>query len=194
MNNILSITITSLLLASCSMQCSNIIKPLTLESFFKPQISPIQLPFMTNESMLFSQKKIVMNWRVSLSEMVNKLTNIKEIKNGSILIVYRFKNHINEILNSNEVTDILASLIKESGNKFNIIDKNELNLARKKLGLSKNDILESLSKDLWLARNLNATYILYCSIIGNINQPNIDIRLMLVKTGEIIWVDNDCDK
>ena len=38
-----------------------------------------------------------------------------------------------------------------------------------------------------IARNVGAHYVLYSSASGNVNAPTLQMQLMLVQTGEIIW-------
>jgi len=40
-----------------------------------------------------------------------------------------------------------------------------------------------------LARYLKAEYVLYTDVSDDIQSPVINMELMLVKTGEIIWAD-----
>ncbi|RFD80975.1 hypothetical protein SEET3133_05620, partial [Salmonella enterica subsp. enterica serovar Tennessee str. 3133] len=43
------------------------------------------------------------------------------------------------------------------------------------------------SKAIGIARNVGAQYVLYSSASGNVNAPALQMQLMLVQTGEIIW-------
>ncbi|HFY0385014.1 TPA: penicillin-binding protein activator LpoB, partial [Escherichia coli] len=43
------------------------------------------------------------------------------------------------------------------------------------------------SKAIGIARNVGAHYVLYSSASGNVNAPTLQMQLMLVQTGEIIW-------
>ena len=43
------------------------------------------------------------------------------------------------------------------------------------------------SKAIGIARNVGAQYVLYSNATGNVNTPALQMQLMLVQTGEIIW-------
>ena len=62
-----------------------------------------------------------------------------------------------------------------------------LAVAKQQLGLSPQDSLGSRSKAIGIARNVGAQYVLYSSATGNVNSPALQMQLMLVQTGEIIW-------
>ena len=55
------------------------------------------------------------------------------------------------------------------------------------LGLSPQDSLGTRSKAIGIARNVGAQYVLYSNATGNVNTPALQMQLMLVQTGEIIW-------
>ena len=52
---------------------------------------------------------------------------------------------------------------------------------------SQQDSLRTRSKAIGIARNVGAHYVLYSSASGNVNAPTLQMQLMLVQTGEIIW-------
>ncbi|SVX99436.1 lipoprotein YcfM [Klebsiella pneumoniae] len=60
-------------------------------------------------------------------------------------------------------------------------------MAKQQLGLSPQDSLGTRSKAIGIARNVGAHYVLYSSASGNVNAPTLQMQLMLVQTGEIIW-------
>ena len=60
-------------------------------------------------------------------------------------------------------------------------------MAKQQLGLSPQDSLGTRSKAIGIARNVGAHYVLYSSASGNVNAPTLQMQLMLVRTGEIIW-------
>ncbi|MCE1704583.1 penicillin-binding protein activator LpoB, partial [Enterobacter hormaechei] len=65
--------------------------------------------------------------------------------------------------------------------------KSQVHVARQALGLSAEDSLGLRSKSIGLARYLNADYVLYSVVANNQGQRDLEMQLMLVKTGEILW-------
>lgn len=63
----------------------------------------------------------------------------------------------------------------------------QLATAKQTLGLSEDDSLGSRTKAIGLARYVSAQYVLYSDVSGDVKAPVIDMQLMLVQTGEIIW-------
>lgn len=66
----------------------------------------------------------------------------------------------------------------------------QLATAKQALGLSAEDSLGSRSKAVGLARYVGAQYVLYSNVEGDIKSPTLQMQLMLVQTGEIIWSGN----
>ena len=75
----------------------------------------------------------------------------------------------------------------QSNSKITPVTTARLNQAKQALGLSPQDSLNSRSKAIGLARNLNAQYVLYSTAHGDAKAPRLQMQLMLVQTGEIIW-------
>ncbi len=71
--------------------------------------------------------------------------------------------------------------------KFTLVSAQQLSMAKQQLGLSQQDSLGTRSKAIGIARNVGAHYVLYSSASGNVNAPTLQMQLMLVQTGEIIW-------
>ncbi|AFP85185.1 penicillin-binding protein activator LpoB [secondary endosymbiont of Ctenarytaina eucalypti] len=130
------------------------------------------------------------NWKAHWSPFVQKMLKIESIRDGSLLMVNTLKNSTNGSVQTGKATAALSQLIDEDARKFQLISADQLNSARKMLGLSSDDSLESRSKAAGLARYVNAKYLLYGTIYGDVKQPNVDLQLMLVQTGEIIWSGN----
>jgi uncharacterized protein (TIGR02722 family) len=115
------------------------------------------------------------------------MIKVDSIKNGSALLVSTMKNDTNGDLQSGKVTEILTRLITNVGKDLRVVEANELIKARQRLGISENDNLHSCRKAVGIARYLNVEYLLYNTAAGNVKKPLLDLQLMLVKTGEIIW-------
>ncbi|WP_039907393.1 penicillin-binding protein activator LpoB [Candidatus Regiella insecticola] len=131
-------------------------------------------------------KMRVFNWAASIEPLVDNMLNVNNVVAGSVLLLDSVKNSTNGQLQSAKATEALYQKLA-SNKKFVLISANQLAAAKKKLGLSENDSLGSRTKAIGLARSVGAQYVLYSDIKGNVKAPTIDIQLMLVETGEILW-------
>jgi uncharacterized protein (TIGR02722 family) len=105
---------------------------------------------------------------------------------GSVLLVDSVNNRTNGSLNAGEATETLRNALANNG-KFTLVSAQQLAVAKQQLGLSPQDSLGSRSKAIGIARNVGAQYVLYSNATGNVNTPALQMQLMLVQTGEIIW-------
>ena len=105
---------------------------------------------------------------------------------GSILLVDSVNNRTNGTLNAGEATNALHNALAGNG-KFTLVSPQQLAVAKQQLGLSPQDSLGSRSKAMGIARNVGAQYVLYSNATGNVNSPTLQMQLMLVQTGEIVW-------
>lgn len=129
------------------------------------------------------------NWNDSLQPLLLNMLKSVNVMPGSILLVDRIKNSTNGALQIDKATWVIQSMLSNNG-KFTMVSVNQLNKAKQTLHLALNDSLNSRSKLIGLARILNAQYALYVNAEGNVKSPTLQMQLMLVKTGEIIWSDN----
>ena len=93
------------------------------------------------------------------------------ITSGSVLLVDRIKNSTNGSLQTAKATAALQNALANN-NTFT------------------EDSLTSRSKAVGLARYVGAQYVLYSNAQGDIKSPELQMQLMLVQTGEIIWSGN----
>jgi uncharacterized protein (TIGR02722 family) len=103
-----------------------------------------------------------------------------------VLLVDSVNNRTNGSLNAGEATETLRNALANNG-KFTLVSAQQLAVAKQQLGLSAQDSLGSRSKAIGIARNVGAQYVLYSNASGNVNTPALQMQLMLVQTGEIIW-------
>lgn len=126
------------------------------------------------------------NWDSSVQPLVASLLKTDGITDGSVLLVDRIKNSTNGSLQSDKATAALQSALANNG-KFKLVSLQQLNQAKQTLGLSPEDSLNSRSKAVGLARYVGAQYVLYSNAEGDVKAPQLQMQLMLVQTGEIIW-------
>nr|WP_205298159.1 penicillin-binding protein activator LpoB [Pantoea formicae] len=129
------------------------------------------------------------NWSASVQPLVANMVQSAGVNPGSVLLVDRIKNSTNGALQSDKATDAIQSALANNG-KFTLVTPDQLAQAKQTLGLSADDSLNSRSKAIGLARNVNAQYVLYSNAQGDVKSPTLQMQLMLVQTGEIIWSGN----
>ncbi|WMQ73668.1 MAG: Penicillin-binding protein activator LpoB [Sodalis sp.] len=181
------IVLTALVLASCTARTP---EPSPTVEPAPPITVPIQLPPVTSEPVTLPPKIKTIDWSASLSPMVKQMLQVDGVNDGSVLLVNTFKNATNGNLQTDKATAALIRLIAEGGGAFQVVGADKLHAARQMLGLSADDSLGSRSKAVGLARHLNAQYVLYSVANGDVKAPTLDLQLMLVQTGEIIWSGN----
>ncbi|MCU6671097.1 penicillin-binding protein activator LpoB [Enterobacteriaceae bacterium H4N4] len=126
------------------------------------------------------------DWNGAMQPMVGKMLQAQGVTAGSVLLVDSVNNRTNGSLNAGEATETLRNALANNG-KFTLVSAQQLGVAKQQLGLSPQDSLGSRSKAIGIARNVGAQYVLYSSATGNVNTPALQMQLMLVQTGEIIW-------
>ena len=126
------------------------------------------------------------NWQQSVQPLVSSMMSTPGITPGSVLLVDRLKNNTNGSIQSDNAYLAINQALS-SNSKFTLVTTAQLNQAKQALGLSPEDSLNSRSKAIGLARNLNAQYVLYSTARGDAKSPKLQMQLMLVQTGEIVW-------
>ncbi|MFA1646846.1 MAG: penicillin-binding protein activator LpoB, partial [Enterobacteriaceae bacterium] len=126
------------------------------------------------------------DWNGAMQPMMDKMLQAQGVTSGSVLLVDSVNNRTNGSLNASEATETLRNALANNG-KFTLVSAQQLAVAKQQLGLSPQDSLGSRSKAIGIARNVGAQYVLYSSATGNVNAPALQMQLMLVQTGEIIW-------
>ncbi len=144
-----------------------------------PQPQPVPQP----------PKLVTINWDATVQPLVAQMLQAASAEPGSVLLVDRIKNSTNGSLQSDKATAAIQNALNNNG-KFTLVSADQLAQAKQTLGLSPDDSLNSRSKAIGLARNLNAQYVLYSNARGDVKTPTLQMQLMLVQTGEIIWSCN----
>ena len=126
------------------------------------------------------------NWPASVSPLVAQMLKADGVTAGSVLLVDSVKNSTNGSLQSAKATAALQGALANNS-QFTLVSPQQLGVAKQTLGLSAEDSLVSRSKAIGLARYVGAQYVLYSNAEGDIKSPTLQMQLMLVQTGEIIW-------
>ncbi|WP_312756602.1 penicillin-binding protein activator LpoB [Pantoea brenneri] len=157
----------------------------------EPPVQPVPQPEPMPQPQPIPQppKLKTINWDASVQPLVAQMLRAASAEPGSVLLVDRIKNSTNGALQSEKATDAIQNALNNNG-KFTLVSTGQLNQAKQTLGLSPDDSLNSRSKAIGLARNVNAQYVLYSNAQGDVKTPTLQMQLMLVQTGEIIWSGN----
>ncbi|ROR11394.1 hypothetical protein EC836_103314 [Erwinia sp. JUb26] len=126
------------------------------------------------------------NWQASVTPLVAQMLKAEGVTAGSVLLVDNVKNSTNGSLQSAKATAALQSALANNS-QFTLVTPQQLAVAKQTLGLSAEDSLVSRSKAIGLARYVGAQYVLYSNAQGDVKSPELQMQLMLVQTGEIIW-------
>ncbi|KMV33977.1 penicillin-binding protein [Franconibacter pulveris] len=126
------------------------------------------------------------DWSGAMQPMVGKMLQAQGVNAGSVLLVDSVNNRTNGSLQTSAATEALRGALANN-NKFTLVSAQQLAMAKQQLGLSPQDSLGSRSKAIGIARNVGAQYVLYSNASGSVGAPTLQMQLMLVQTGEIIW-------
>ncbi|CAK9884698.1 MAG: Penicillin-binding protein activator LpoB [Candidatus Erwinia impunctatus] len=126
------------------------------------------------------------DWQGSVMPLVTQLLQTPGIATGATLLVAGIKNSTNGALSVSKGTAALYHALEDK-NKFSVATPSQADAARQTLGLSAEDSLVSRSKAVGVARALGAQYVLYSNVVGDSSYPALEMQLLLVQTGEILW-------
>lgn len=184
-----SVLLLTLFLASCELPRSTAPEPVDLPPIAPVPIPPQPEPPPPDETVPAPPKLRTIDWDASVKPLVDQMMNTQGVEQGSILLVDQIKNNTNGTLLTAKATKALSDAFA-SGHRFSLVPGDKLNQAKQTFGLSEQDSLTSRSKAIGLARYLGAQYVLYSSAEGEVKSPELEMQLMLVETGEIIWAGN----
>ncbi|GAK26115.1 penicillin-binding protein activator LpoB [Serratia liquefaciens] len=160
--------------------------PVTVE----PVTPPIEQPQPPVSEPVPQPPKIQqLDWLGSVQPLVNQMLKADGVNPGSVLLLDSVKNNTNGALQTAKATSALHKALA-SNQTFSIVPEAQLVSAKQTLGLSADDSLGSRSKAIGLARIVSAQYVLYSDVSGDVKSPTLDMQLMLVQTGEIVWSGN----
>ncbi|MGL9734123.1 MAG: penicillin-binding protein activator LpoB [Symbiopectobacterium sp.] len=131
----------------------------------------------------------ILNWEGSIGPLVAQMRQASSVSPGSILLVDNVKNNTNGSFPVAKATAEIYDAL-ENGHLFTLVPREQMSVAKQRLGLSAEDSLGSRTKAIGLARYVSAQYVLYSDVNGDVKTPQLDMQLMLVQTGEIVWSGN----
>nr|WP_241199651.1 penicillin-binding protein activator LpoB [Erwinia billingiae] len=179
----------ALILAGCVNEQQQPQKPAPVEPVQPTQ--PVQPPVEPPPAETVPQppKFQSINWDASVSPLIAQMLKADGVTAGSVLLVDGVKNSTNGSLQISKATAALHTAL-DNNTQFTLVTPQQLATAKQTLGLSAEDSLGSRSKAVGLARIVGAQYVLYSNVQGDVKTPSLQMQLMLVQTGEIIWSGN----
>ena len=183
------VVLMALILAGCVTEQQQPQKPAPVEPVQPTQ--PVQPPVEPPPAEIVPQppKFQSINWDASVSPMIAQMLKADGVTAGSVLLVDGVKNSTNGSLQISKATAALHTAL-DNNTQFTLVTPQQLATAKQTLGLSAEDSLGSRSKAVGLARYVGAQYVLYSNVQGDVKTPSLQMQLMLVQTGEIIWSGN----
>lgn len=131
-------------------------------------------------------KQKITDWSAAVSPLVGEMSGANGVESGKVLLVDSVKNNTNGSFSVQNATSAIVNAVDNS-RRFSVVPEDVVNAARKTLGLSQEDSLVTRSKAIGLGRYVQADYVLYSVISGSNKQRDIEMQLMAVQSGEILW-------
>lgn len=183
------VVLLALILAGCVNEQQQPQKPAPVEPVQPTQ--PVQPPVEPPPAETVPQppKFQSINWDATVSPLIAQMLKADGVTAGSVLLVDGVKNSTNGSLQISKATAALHTAL-DNNTQFTLVTPQQLATAKQTLGLSAEDSLGSRSKAVGLARIVGAQYVLYSNVQGDVKTPSLQMQLMLVQTGEIIWSGN----
>ncbi|MFB6421916.1 MAG: penicillin-binding protein activator LpoB [Candidatus Malihini olakiniferum] len=132
------------------------------------------------------QNTQTLNWEGSVTPLLAKMLQTSDSVPGMALLVDSVKNNTNGSLSVEKVTMAIYDALSNN-KKFMLVPQEKVTVAKQMLGLSADDSLGLRSKAIGLARYMNAQYMLYSDVSGDTKRPQLDMQLIMVQTGELVW-------
>ncbi|WP_380181765.1 penicillin-binding protein activator LpoB [Kalamiella sp. sgz302252] len=178
----------ALVLSGCVLQQQQQPAPVEPAQTVPEQPQPVPTPTQPPpvETVPQPPKMQTINWDASVTPLVAQMLKADGVTPGSVLLIDGVKNSTNGSLQRAKATAALQSAL-QNNTQFKLVAPEQLATAKQTLGLSAEDSLGSRSKAVGLARYVGAQYVLYTNAQGDIKSPELQMQLMLVQTGEIIW-------
>ncbi|HCM63716.1 MAG TPA: penicillin-binding protein activator LpoB [Morganella sp. (in: Bacteria)] len=188
MKRLLCVIASVWLLAGCP-SLSPTTPPAPVETVTPPPVDTTPPPPPTDTVPVPPKMKKI-EWEQSITPLVNQMVKSDGLAQGGTLLVNKIGNKTNSSLQTNVATGALMNTINKTG-VLTVIPAGAVTSAMSVLGMDDNDTLTLRSKAIGLARYLNAQYVLYSVVTGTRDARQMEMQLMSVVSGEIIWSGKD---
>ena len=189
MKRLLCVIASVWLLAGCP-SMAPVTPPAPVDTVTPPPADTTPPPLPPSDTVPVPPKMKKIEWEQSITPLVNQMVHSDGVNQGSTLLVNKVGNKTNSSLQTNVATGALMNTIGKTG-VLNVIPAGAVSSAMSVLGMGDNDTLTLRSKAIGLARYLNAEYVLYSVVTGTRDARQMEMQLMSVSSGEIIWSGKD---
>ncbi|RKS87709.1 hypothetical protein DES39_0950 [Orbus hercynius] len=130
------------------------------------------------------------DWKAVITPLIDELLETMVVSDNNTMLISDINNNSNQYVSSTTLNNIIVNTFRQQS-IFNVIDPNTIIETKLHLGITNDDGLVSRSKMIGLARQVKADYVLFTTIktvpeLPN-EQANVEMELLLTKTGEIVW-------
>ena len=185
MKRLLCVIASVWLLAGCP-SMAPVTPPAPVDTVTPPPADTTPPPLPPSDTVPVPPKMKKIEWEQSITPLVNQMVHSDGVNQGSTLLVNKVGNKTNSSLQTNVATGVLMKTVGKTG-VLNVIPAGAVSSAMSVLGMGDNDTLTLRSKAIGLARYLNADYVLYSVVTGTRDARQMEMQLMSVSSGEIIW-------
>jgi PBP1b-binding outer membrane lipoprotein LpoB len=139
------------------------------------------------------EKNIFLNIDTAIENIVIQLLQPKNIiiNENTLFFAHTLKNDSTININAKKITDIIKNKIKKYNDKIIFISEKKIDQSKKKLGLSNERNVRNTSIAILLSRNNHAKYYLESNVSGYQKPFLLTLKLILTKTGEIIFLKTE---
>lgn len=189
MKRLLCVIASVWLLAGCP-SLAPVTPPAPVDTVTPPPVDTTPPPPPPTDTVPVPPKMKKIEWEQSITPLVNQMVKSDGLTQGGTLLVNKIGNKTNSSLQTNVATGALMNSINKTG-VLTVIPAGAVTSAMSVLGMDDNDTLTLRSKAIGLARYLNAQYVLYSVVTGTRDARQMEMQLMSVVSGEIIWSGKD---
>lgn len=147
----------------------------------------IYSPVVSAKSLISFHYNII-DWKTFLLSMLQNVCFFNDIILDGVLLVNIVKNNTDIVFPIMRITNILIELILKNTSTYSVINIDKLYSTYRTLEIFPEDNLNSYEFSIEIANYLKADYVLYSSISKDSEDLNLELQLILTKTGEIINV------
>lgn len=137
-----------------------------------------------------NSESFLVSFDTTAENIISELLKSKNvfISNNTLFFVNLLKNNTSTIIDKKNLTNIIKNKISKNTKNVNFVTRKMIDKEKKKLGLSNIKNLINTSTAILISRNNHAKYYLESDISENKQSFLLTIKLILVKTGEIIFL------
>jgi len=156
----------------------------------------IEKTFTKMQNLNFFGKKsndIVPNFDSAIENIITEISKSNNLFffDKTLFFIDLLENRTNFFINTKQLTHIIKNKIAKNNKNINFLETKIIEKNKKKLGISNIKNTLDPSTAILLCRNNHVKYYLHSSISGQKEPFSLKIKLILVKTGEIVFMKKE---